>query len=51
MVFILDTTHSYVVVFISFSAWMPLAYLLGTFLMGKVRPLELPDGNLEILVN
>jgi len=48
---ILDTTHSYVVVFTFLGLLMPLAYLFGTFLMGKVRPLELPAGNLEVLVN
>jgi ACS family hexuronate transporter-like MFS transporter len=44
---ILDTTHSYVVVFTFLGLLMPLAYLCGTSLMGKVRPLELTDGNLE----
>jgi hypothetical protein len=51
MVLILDTTDSYVVVFTFLGPLMPLAYLLGTLLMGKVRPLEMPDGNLEVLVN
>ena len=44
---ILDTTHNYVVVFTFLGLLMPLAYLFGTFLMGKVRTIKLPDGNLE----
>jgi hypothetical protein len=32
---ILDTTHNYVVVFTFLGLLMPLAYLFGTFLMGK----------------
>jgi MFS transporter, ACS family, hexuronate transporter len=40
---ILDTTHNYVVVFVFLGLLMPLAYLFGTLLMGKVQPLELPD--------
>jgi len=37
----LDLTRSYVPVFIGLGAAMPVAYFLGTYLMGRVEPLSL----------
>jgi len=40
----LDLTHSYVPVFIGIGLLMPVAFLVGTTLMGRVEPVELqPD--------
>jgi len=40
---ILDTTHSYIAVFIMLGLLMPVAYVVGTTLMGKVQSIELEE--------
>jgi ACS family hexuronate transporter-like MFS transporter len=39
----LDLTHNYVPVFIGIGLLMPVAYLVGTALMGRVEPVRLPE--------
>jgi ACS family hexuronate transporter-like MFS transporter len=41
---ILDTTGSYPAVFLMLGLLMPLAYFLGTLMMGRIEPLQLADG-------
>jgi MFS transporter, ACS family, hexuronate transporter len=38
---VLDLTHSYLTVFIGIGLLMPIAFLVGTALMGRVEPIEL----------
>ena len=38
---ILEATHSCTIIFTLLGLLMPLAYILGTILMGKVPPLDL----------
>jgi len=40
---ILDTTHSYIAVFTLLGLLMPVAYVVGTALMGKVQRLDLGE--------
>jgi MFS transporter, ACS family, hexuronate transporter len=40
---ILDATHSYSAVFILLGLLMPVAFVIGTALMGKVQAIELPE--------
>jgi ACS family hexuronate transporter-like MFS transporter len=41
---ILDSTGSYPIVFLMLGLLMPLAYVFGTLLMGRIEPLKMADG-------
>jgi ACS family hexuronate transporter-like MFS transporter len=41
---VLDLTHSYVPVFVGIGLLMPLAFLTGLALMGRVEPVSMPEG-------